>query len=172
MKLLLTLDEKNYTEEMPVYEKQVARAVIVRDGRIAMQRCRKGEYKIPGGGVEPGESRRITLIREVREETGLLVKPETIVEIGEILELREDVFDKGKKYVCHTYYYQCGVESETVEPELTECELAKGYEPVWELPEVIVTENRRIQEGKHWRQRDTVFLARVLDGEIEISGLD
>ncbi|MBQ1208122.1 MAG: NUDIX domain-containing protein [Lachnospiraceae bacterium] len=171
MELLLTLDEKNYHEDMPVFEKQVARAIIVRDGRLAMQRCRKGEYKIPGGGVEPGESRRATLIREVREETGLLVMPETITEIGEVLEVREDVFSKGTKYICHTYYYQCQVEAETVEPELTECEREKGYEPVWEIPEVIVRENRRLQAEKPWRGRDTEFLARVISGEIKVRGL-
>ena len=171
MELLLTLDEKNYHEDMPVFEKQVARAIIVRDGKLAMQRCRKGEYKIPGGGVEPGESRRATLIREVREETGLLVKPETITEIGEILEVREDVFSKGTKYICHTYYYQCEVEAEMVEPELTECEREKGYEPVWETPAAIVRENRRLQAEKPWRGRDTEFLAGVIRGEIRVRGL-
>ena len=171
MELLLTLDERNYTRDMPVFEKVVVRAVIVRDGRIVAQRCRKGEYKIPGGGVEPDEGHMETLFREVREETGLLVRPETVTDLGEILELREDVFCKGQKYICHTYYYQCEVAEKKVDTELTESELAKGYEPVWELPEVIVRENRRIQRGKPWRRRDTEFLAMVLDGEVAVSGL-
>ena len=166
MKLLLTLDEQNYTEDMPVFEKEVVRAIIMQGERLVVQRCRKGEYKIPGGGVEPGEERIGTLLREVREETGLLVRPETITPLGEILELREDVFCKGKKYVCRTYYYQCDVLPETVDVTLTESELAKGYEPVW----VIVRENRRIQEGKRWRQRDTEFLVMMIDGKVPVRG--
>ena len=37
MKLLLTLDEHNYTPDMTVYEKYSTRAVIIRNGRIATQ---------------------------------------------------------------------------------------------------------------------------------------
>lgn len=35
-------------------------------------------YKLPGGGIEPEETLEDTLIREVREESGLIVKAETI----------------------------------------------------------------------------------------------
>ena len=50
------------------------------------QCSQEGEYKIPGGGQEPGENYEQTLIREVKEETGLYVRPESICELGEIIE--------------------------------------------------------------------------------------
>jgi len=58
-------------------------AVIVRDGMILLGKRRnepgKGKWSIPGGAVELGESVEQTVIREVKEETGLDVeKPEHI----------------------------------------------------------------------------------------------
>ena len=38
MKRLLTLDLKDYTDEMPLFEKHTVRAIILRDGRLLMQR--------------------------------------------------------------------------------------------------------------------------------------
>lgn len=50
-------------------------------GRILMGRRRngpaKGKFVMPGGGVEIGESVEQALKREVKEETGLLVKVDT-----------------------------------------------------------------------------------------------
>jgi 8-oxo-dGTP diphosphatase len=39
----------------------------------------KGLWSIPGGRVEAGESDAVALVREVREETGLIVTPERLV---------------------------------------------------------------------------------------------
>ena len=166
MKRILTLDMNDYTNDMPVLEKHTVRAVILRDGKMAMQLSAKGEYKIPGGGVENGESREETLIREVREETGLLIKPESITDIGEILELREDVFSKGTKYVCHSYFYFCEILDHTVEPQMTPSEIAKGFRPVWEYPEVICAENDRVQT-QVWQKRDTEFVRMLMEGKIK-----
>jgi len=57
--------------------------VIVRDGMILLGKRRnepgKGKWSIPGGLVELGESVEQTVIREVKEETGLDVeKPDHI----------------------------------------------------------------------------------------------
>lgn len=157
MKTILILDEKNYAEDMPVIEKYAVRALIEKDGLFAMQRSKDGEYKIPGGGLEGSETLEETLIREVREETGLIVIPETIQEIGEVIEFREDIFESGKKYVAHSYHYTCEVKDETVELCLTESEKKKGYHLAWADIDTIVECNEKLIE-KEWQKRDTKFL--------------
>lgn len=167
MKRLLTLDLKDYTDDMPVFEKVTVRAVILREGRMAMQISGIGEYKIPGGGVENGEDYETTLLREVREETGLLVIPGSVREIGEILELRQDVMKPGVKYICHSYFYFCDVRDETVETEMTSSEIAKGFRPVWEYPEEIIRVNDAVQT-EEWQKRDTEFVRLLADGRIPV----
>jgi ADP-ribose pyrophosphatase YjhB (NUDIX family) len=51
-------------------------AVIFQDERVLLQRRDdNGRWGLPGGSVEPGESVRTAVIREVLEETGLDVEP-------------------------------------------------------------------------------------------------
>ena len=50
-------------------------AVIFAGDRVLLQRRDDtGRWGLPGGAVEPGESVRQALVREVREETGLEVE--------------------------------------------------------------------------------------------------
>ena len=44
MKVLAVFDEKNYTDEMPEYERYCVRGVIIRDGKIAMQKGKSLHY--------------------------------------------------------------------------------------------------------------------------------
>jgi len=58
-------------------------AVVICDGKILLEKRKnepgKGKWSIPGGLVELGENVEQTVIREVKEETGLEVeKPEHI----------------------------------------------------------------------------------------------
>jgi 8-oxo-dGTP diphosphatase len=58
-------------------------AVLICDGKILLEKRKnepgKGKWSIPGGLVELGENAEQTVIREVKEETGLEVeKPEHI----------------------------------------------------------------------------------------------
>lgn len=167
MKKLLVFDSENYNDSMPVFERFGVRAVIFRDGKMAMQQSAAGEYKIPGGGVEGGETHAETLLREVREEVGLLVIPESIKEIGEIEEIREDVFCKGQKFINHSYYYICRTEDRCVDTQMTASEIAKGFHPVWEFPEVICRQNDLLQ-GEQWMKRDTEFIRMIVDGRLEL----
>ena len=63
------------------------RAVIVRDGALLLVNAYPGGQSdlwcAPGGGVEAGASLADNLVREVREETGLTVRPGGLVHAGE-----------------------------------------------------------------------------------------
>uniref|UniRef100_A0A7V4XRQ4 NUDIX domain-containing protein n=1 Tax=Acidobacterium capsulatum TaxID=33075 RepID=A0A7V4XRQ4_9BACT len=60
-------------------------AVIIDHGRVLLiqrgQEPLKGEWSLPGGALELGETLMEGIMREVREETGLLVEPITVVEV-------------------------------------------------------------------------------------------
>jgi 8-oxo-dGTP diphosphatase len=68
-------------------------AVILLDGRVVLVRRARppmeGQWTLPGGTVELGETLEAALVREMREETGL------DVEVGPLLE----VFDRIERDV-------------------------------------------------------------------------
>jgi 8-oxo-dGTP diphosphatase len=51
--------------------------------RSAKDNVRPLEWDIPGGGIEPGESKKEALIREVKEETGLDISSCRAIQIKE-----------------------------------------------------------------------------------------
>jgi 8-oxo-dGTP diphosphatase len=60
-------------------------AVVVDAGRVLLVRRGteplKGEWSLPGGLLEVGEPLTSGVIREVREETGLIVEPVELIEL-------------------------------------------------------------------------------------------
>ena len=79
MKILKTLDRKDYNQSDKKNIRIASRAIIFKDNLIAMVKCDKyGYYKFPGGGVNDCESLVDALKRETREETGLSIIDNTI----------------------------------------------------------------------------------------------
>jgi 8-oxo-dGTP diphosphatase len=60
-------------------------AVVVKEGRVLLIRRgnepMKGRWSLPGGMLELGESLTDGVVREVREETGLIVEPVELIEL-------------------------------------------------------------------------------------------
>jgi ADP-ribose pyrophosphatase len=60
-------------------------AIIISDGQILLEKRKnepgKGKWSIPGGKVDLGETARQTVIREVKEETGLEVETPKLIDV-------------------------------------------------------------------------------------------
>jgi ADP-ribose pyrophosphatase YjhB (NUDIX family) len=71
--------------EFPLAPLMCVGAVIVDEGRVLLVRRgnepMKGHWTLPGGLLELGESLSDGVIREVREETGLIVEPVQLIEL-------------------------------------------------------------------------------------------
>ena len=126
MRTLFDIDLKDYDEKGPMHCRHSVRGIIIRDGKIAMDYVEKYKcYKFPGGGSERDETKIDTLVREVREEAGLVVKPETARPYG--IVTRSQMSRSGDRYCQDNFYYLCDVEDKVVPQELTKSESESGY---------------------------------------------
>jgi mutator protein MutT len=69
-------------------------AAIIHEGRVLLIRRAKeplkGRWSLPGGTVEAGEPLEQAVVREVREETALLVAPGRILTVFDRIDRDED----------------------------------------------------------------------------------
>lgn len=142
MRLLFTLDQGDYEEGEKAYSRPSARAVVIRDGRVAMVYSQKfRHYKFPGGGIEKGESREAALIREAREEAGLVLDPKTIRPYGFVHRIERG--DAEPIFLQDNFYY-LALAMATVPQELDGYEAAEGYLLRWADPREAIEQNRAL----------------------------
>jgi len=74
-------------------------AVVEKEGRVLLVRRGseplKGDWSLPGGLLEVGEALPDGVVREVREETGLMVEP------VELIELLDRIHREGERVRYH-----------------------------------------------------------------------
>lgn len=99
-----------------------SRAVVVRDSMILLSHeVNSGWWLVPGGGEEEGETPEECCVREVEEETGLIVKP---------LQQFLTMYEYYEEYRYISNYFICEVTGKG-HMRLTDAEIRRGVEPQW-----------------------------------------
>jgi len=127
-----------------------------------------GDWKFPGGGVEPWETPEEALIREIQEETGYNVRgrPRTA---GTVLERVAGREVPGSWFEMESRYFWALVDRNPGPLDLEDYERALGFTPAWVTVTDALAENRAlIATGRPdlppWLDRETWVLT-WLSGE-------
>ena len=123
MRRLFEIDLKDYDDTAPVFRRPSARAIIFKGDKIALVYSGKEKYyKFPGGGIHDDEDKKEALIREAREEAGLVVIPETIREYGSVLRRQKSTNGSNAIFEQENYYFFCDVQDGIISQELDDYE--------------------------------------------------
>ncbi len=163
MKLLLEISDK--TLGLSGFEildenfklRKSARVVLNKpDGTIAIQYLQNHFlHKLPGGGVEPGESVGDALIREIKEEVGCNISLSH--SLGIVIEYREE-----QKLLHISECFVANVVGDIGESNLEQAEIDEGMITIWITPEEAIEKMKRdtpnTYQGPFIRARELAFL--------------
>jgi 8-oxo-dGTP pyrophosphatase MutT (NUDIX family) len=137
-----------------------ARGIVVDGGNIALLNVSNlAFYKLPGGGVEDGETPEIAFEREIMEEVGCNCEIRST--LGEIIEFRDSF---KLKQTSHIFVSDLvgEVGSNHLEPD----ELAEGFEVMWVTPidaiKLLLSSTPTDYEGKFIIKRDLAIVNHYL----------
>ncbi len=161
-------------EERGPYKKTITReavrAIVVHKGKYLMIHNRRGDYKFPGGGMEPRENALEALRREVREETGYTIAPRGL--IGEAVERRDDLFEDDARFVMTSRYYLGTLASEKEAQNLDDYEKELRFTPVFVDLEFAIEKTRSVLENgrpiNHWVKRELQVMETVKQSETQL----
>ena len=148
MKLLFEIDKKNYDNDGKAFIRPSARAIIIKDKKIYMVHSLVYDYyKFPGGGIEKDESTIDALIRETKEEAGLIVIKDSIKEYGYVHRVQKADEPSYSKFVQDNYYYICDVENKILEQQLDDYENFEKFTLEIVDPKIAININRNKEHG-------------------------
>lgn len=167
MELIKEIYEKDlgYNEKNidTIYKlRKASRAIVLNDlGEIALLYVSKNKYhKLPGGGIEAGESIDIALNREVMEEVGTDIR--VLGEVGVIIEYRDEF---QQLQISHCYYTQAI--GEISKPAFTDEEIDNGFLLKWvpldKAIDILKNDMPDNYVGKFIRNRDLLFLNKTIE---------
>lgn len=150
MRLLFEMDKKDYDACTHSFVRNSARSILIKGSKIAMIHSVKyGYYKFPGGGIEKGEDPVDAMIRETREESGLLVLPDTVREYGYVHRIQRSDRDKTECFIQDNYYYLCKAADGTVSQKLDDYEADEVFTLEYVEPEVVIRKNRHAAQSPY-----------------------
>ena len=152
MRLLFEMDRHEYDQCTRSFVRDSARSIIIRDHKAAMIHSLKyNYYTFPGGGIESGESRVAAMIRETREEAGLVVIPESVREFGYVHRIQRSTSHPTECFIQDNYYYLCNALEEAVSQDLDDYESEESYVLVFIDPRTAIRANRAVAESPYSR---------------------
>ena len=150
-------------ETSNIIKREAVRAIFIKGKNILLITSKKGDYKLPGGGIEIDETHEKALKREILEETGY--KFSNIKEfIGIVTERKIDKFKNNEIFEMTSQYYVCEVSPHMNKPP-ENYELEQGYSPVWIGIEVAIEKNNLLQskldKNDTWIKRENFVLNKI-----------
>ncbi|WP_202875904.1 NUDIX domain-containing protein [Kribbella speibonae] len=144
-----------------VIERTAVRGVLFRGPELLLLTSRHGDYKFPGGGVEPGESFDQALRREFREECGY----DGIAVGRELTTTREEVPAIDAEYdvfAMTSHYFACTGGTPGVGQTLEGYEADLQLAPVWVTVGEALAANRAVRDSgvgvMRWLAREIAVL--------------
>jgi 8-oxo-dGTP diphosphatase len=174
MKIIAKLTEKDFNrvstpEKWASYRlRPGARALLLNDwDEIALMHVSKlGYYKLPGGGIDEGESIEDGLMRELAEEVGV-ASAKVLSEIGEVVEYRDTSETRAEHYA-----FIVKLTDMLNTPTRTQKEIDQGYKTVWvknldEAIKLVEAGSPPVEGGYEYeRLRELAILRYVRDSEL------
>ncbi|NLK94115.1 MAG: NUDIX domain-containing protein [Clostridiales bacterium] len=152
---------EEFDNKYKINKRIAVRGIIIRDEKILMIKTSKGDYKLPGGGVNPSEDYISALKREVCEETGYLVKSVGSF-LGTILERGLDDFEADHYFEMTSNYYLVEISDVYVGQNLDEYEKNENFKANWvSISEALETNKKIIKENRNinsWVEREIISL--------------
>jgi len=99
--------------------------LILREASTDPENVKVGQFGLPGGRVEPGDDLGSTLLREVRDEAGLIVVRRELVDEGEWRPVIA-----GVPHQIFGFYYRCQLVDDDAEVRLSK----EHDDYAWVLP--------------------------------------
>lgn len=152
-------------QESNLIVREASRVIMFNDeNKIALTYTSKhGHHKLPGGGVEDGETWKESALREAIEETGYQIKLRENGYIGKIIEDRTE-----NDFIQISHCSTADVIKKISETQLTDSEIADGYiqNALWvtlqEAIELFNKDNPKTNLGRHMHARDKKFIEQAL----------
>ncbi len=165
MRRLFTLDLHDYDESWRHDLRPTVRGIIEHDGMLGLVYEAQGDYYfLPGGGINEGETYEEALIREVMEETGMIVIPESITEYGGALRLNKSTRFPETVFEQENFVFKCRVQDDVGEQDLQEGE--EGFELAFVTPEVarrkIRYDDHGPENGGIWVERESILFEMLI----------